>query len=388
MWTGSWLIGELEGREYESYSENFEQVAKYSSPFNAFEWPHSQSEDRIFDLASLTKIIATRSLLDETFNGEKGAFFSEANFDQTFGAFLTTEQIVEFQLSSLQGVTLRELLEHRSGLKAHKFLGSVEKNFRKVQQGLERDSQILKCLGASVSPHKRGLTEYSDLGFWALGFILEKQNRLSLRDQWSQYLEKNFKNPMGGFLDYGPIAINTKEIKKTLHTEMRHPRGEVNDDNAMVLGGAAPHAGLFGNLKGVEAWILLILKNFLERSRLKDLEVIKNHSERFFLGWDSPSEPLEESQAGYPASAYVLGHLGFTGTALWIDFSTKRYGILLTNRVFVSSDNQKSLDLIRSLRKSFFSLVWQNRPIQEKIKTWKGILKTQWLHHVESQMMI
>ena len=131
--------------------------------------------------------------------------------------------------------------------------------------------------------------------------------------------------------------------------------GQVHDDNAWSRGGIAGHAGAFGRLSDVKAWInAVFLEKFIGRSTLKKFttEAVSIAGTRRALGFDMPS--LDGSgSTGFSFSQSTVGHLGFTGTSLWIDMQTGDYAILLTNRVHPSRDDVR----IRPLRREFHRLV-------------------------------
>ncbi len=165
---------------------------------------------------------------------------------------------------------------------------------------------------------------------------------------------------------------------------------QVNDENTLFLDSISTHAGLWGNIDSVARWCEWFLsENQGETEFKKNLVKFKNKNpgRRFYQGFDTPSGPIELSQAGANASQYVVGHLGFTGTSVWMDLESQRYGVLLSNRTFSGDHRRDSLDLIRKLRRRFFSLLWQKAPIQTKIELWGESLKELWLPEMKKNFM-
>jgi serine-type D-Ala-D-Ala carboxypeptidase len=134
--------------------------------------------------------------------------------------------------------------------------------------------------------------------------------------------------------------------------------GAVHDDNAYVMGGVAGHAGLFGTAAAVRevarAWLELLLPGLRPevRDRFWKKSTVPGSTRR--LGFDGPS-PGGAGSTGHATTEHAVGHLGFTGTSLWIDPAAKggaRIFVLLSNRVHPTRDN----DAIRRLRPRFHEL--------------------------------
>jgi CubicO group peptidase (beta-lactamase class C family) len=197
---------------------------------------------------------------------------------------------------------------------------------------------------------------YSDVGFILLTLLLERLHGKPLHVLWKE-LKTHLKIERSN-LDF---ALDNTPYAQALPTETRHPAGQVNDDKAYVMGGVAGHAGLFGNLSAVQDWTRSVLlwaqtspqvRDWLHSDRSKE-------STRFSWGWDTASGSLD-SHAGPSAPKNTRGHLGYTGTALWIDPKSCRAALLLSNRVYPSHtlNSQKS---IHTLRTWFFESFWQGK---------------------------
>ena len=144
-------------------------------------------------------------------------------------------------------------------------------------------------------------------------------------------------------------------------------RGEVHDDNAWLCGGVCGHAGLFGRASDVGAWGVWLLDALAGRApntpaplsaTLRDaLDLRWRAPERgsFVIGMDSPSPGYSSAGGGF--SRWAVGHLGFTGTSLWIDLEREVVVALLTNRVHPS--RARGLEGIRWLRPAIHDEVWR-----------------------------
>jgi CubicO group peptidase (beta-lactamase class C family) len=176
---------------------------------------------------------------------------------------------------------------------------------------------------------------YSDIGFILLG---EALRILANADTFNGLFDHEIARPMR--LDstcYLPPATWQSRIAPTCDWNWRHRvlQGEVQDENCALLGGVAGHAGLFANC----ADILRLASEMMRPDGLFERRTIDLFSQRILgsraLGWDTPSAP---SQAGQYFSARTVGHLGYTGTSLWIDLEQKIAVTLLTNRVYTGPD--------------------------------------------------
>ncbi len=280
-------------------------------------------EDTCFDLASLTKVLATTPLVMRLI--ERGG--------------LALDDPVSLHIPPWRDhdtrapVTLRDLMAHCSGLPAHLPL------FRHHAGRIAFEQAICN---APLAYQPRSASVYSDLGFMLLGFILEDVAPLPI--QFDTLMQK-----MGRIhdLQFLPPKAWRAKIAPTREDEWRGRLliGEVDDDNAWALGGAAGHAGLFGTAQSVgecARHLLQILDGrqgaFQEqtlRTFISRRADIPNSSRA--LGWDTM---LPTSSCGTRMSPRAFGHAGFTGTSLWIDPDAAVYVVLLTNRVHPKPDNE------------------------------------------------
>lgn len=285
----------------------------------------------IYDLASLTKVIATTTLMMRRV--EAGAL----DLDATAASYLP-----ELEESPVGGATLRDLLAHSSGLPCCTEL------FRDIGEGLDRGeagARYLKHIAGTeleVGPRQRAI--YSDLGVLLLGEILERGSNRGL----AVLVEDEVLEPLGlADTGYVPLEELRERIAPTEFDSWRGrlPHGEVHDENTLALGGIAPHAGLFGSARDVAAFGQAILNGgAYGGQRLANAKTVSLFTRRAelvpgssrALGWDTPSHP---SSAGRYFSSRSFGHTGFTGTSLWIDPELDLIVVLLTNRVHPTRDN-------------------------------------------------
>ena len=225
------------------------------------------------------------------------------------------------------GKSVLDLLGHSSGLPAHEEL--VPLLDERWQRWTPGSAEVLFAIGERL----RALAEvavageqviYSDLGYILLGWHLEAR------------LGRSLRRLVPGF---GPVDPRRAAPTGWCPWRKRQLRGEVHDANAWALGGSAGHAGMFGSAAVVGEWARDLLDASLGRSASVDGGVVRElwsptqklPGASWVLGWDTPSG--EASTAGRRAGPGSVGHLGFTGTSVWIDPSRDLVTVLLTNRV-------------------------------------------------------
>jgi len=287
--------------------------------------------DTIYDLASLTKVIATTTmamiLADE----------GRLDLDAKVQSFLPA-----FRGANKEKVTLRHLLTHSSGID---WWAPLYKEVKGKRAFLER----IQAMDLVYEPGTQ--SKYSDLGAILLGEILERAAGQSLEE----YTRERLFSPLG-MKDtlYRPGADRVARIAPTEQDPWRGRmvRGEVHDENAFALGGVSAHAGLFGTAPDLARFAQMLLNGgVFEHRRIVSRETVETFTRRATvpdssraLGWDTKS--AEGSSAGTLLSPSSFGHTGFTGTSLWIDPERQLFVILLTNRVHPTREN----NLIREAR--------------------------------------
>jgi beta-glucosidase-like glycosyl hydrolase/CubicO group peptidase (beta-lactamase class C family) len=288
-------------------------------------------ENTIYDLASLTKVVATTTmammLVDD----------GRLNLDKPVQDFLP-----RFQGPGKEKVTVRQLLTHSSGID---WWAPLYKDLSGKKAYVEHIEQM----DLVYEPGTKSL--YSDLGLILLGEILERVAGQSL----NVFTREQIFEPLGmKDTHFQPSEALLERIAPTEFDEWRGRllHGEVHDENAHALGGVAPHAGLFSTAGDLARFVQTILNGgVFEHHRLISRPTIEHFVERAgvpdssrALGWDTKSP--EKSSAGSFFSPNSFGHTGFTGTSIWIDPDRELFVILLTNRVHPTRENH----LIRKVR--------------------------------------
>jgi len=297
------------------------------------------SPDTLFDLASLTKVMATTAMAMILY--ERGLLDLEMPVISVVGEFGGEDP-------RRDEVTLRMLLAHSSGLPAY------EKLFLRCRT-LEELLQAAFSTDLANDPGSQA--EYSDIGFIILGVALERLADESL----DRFCQREIFGPLGlTHTTFNPAQEVRAHIPPTADDKtFRHRviQGEVQDENASVLGGVAGHAGLFASAQDVACFAHAMLpgNSSLLRSetlRLFTAREISPPGTSRALGWDTPSAP---SQSGKYFSALSYGHLGYTGTSLWIDPEWGLSVTLLTNRTWPDCANQA----IKRVRPAFHDAVME-----------------------------
>ena len=297
--------------------------------------------DTIYDLASLTKVVATTTaamILDE-----RGVLSLDRPVALYLPDFIESYDTAADPLwAARREITVRHLLAHTSGLPPY------ERFFLRAR---ERPHVLAEALALPLDESPGKKTVYSDVGFILLGTILEQ---VSMQDL-EAFCETEIFSPLGiRDTRFNPPEALWDRIAPTEEdTEFRKRliRGEVHDENAWVMGGVAGHAGLFGTAADLARFCSMMLTGgMLAGRKAGERQILKPETIREFtrswpasegtargLGWDKPSEP---ASCGRHFSASSYGHLGFTGTSIWIDPEKDLFVVLLTNRVHPSRANE------------------------------------------------
>ena len=307
----------------------------------------------IYDLASLTKVVGTTTaimiLVDE-------------------GRLSVDDRVVQHLPgwdrgdTAKAGVTLGQLLLHRSGLPAFR-------PWFRDHAGKENYRDLVYDEPLQAPPGSR--TVYSDIGAITLGFIVEAVSGQPL----DGFLQERVFAPLG-MADTG-FAPPAQLLPRIAPTELDeawrgvHVHGVVHDENADAIGGVAGHAGLFSTAQDLTVFANVMLHGGTTTAcrpepgtgspcasavpdtvRIVDSATLLRFTRRYdasssrALGWDTPSG---HSSAGDYFTASAFGHTGFTGTSLWIDPELELFVVLLTNRVNPTRENTLHLPLRRSV---------------------------------------
>ena len=272
--------------------------------------------------------------------------------------------------ASIGSATIRHLLTHSSGLPAWRgFYERLSPDGTIPSSAGEREQvkqAMLSLIRSEAPAYERGTRSlYSDLGFMLLGLIVERSSRQSMNDYFLDHIVRPLGGPRIGFILPDRLRAFSDGDGAVAPTEVDRWRGrllcgEVHDQNAAALGGEAGHAGLFGTADAVLAISGEWLRAYQGRATILDRAMVHEFTRRqnpegassWALGWDTPSVP---SSAGRYFAARSFGHLGYTGTSVWIDPVRELEVVLLSNRVHPSSRNEA----IREFRPAIHDLVYQ-----------------------------
>jgi CubicO group peptidase (beta-lactamase class C family) len=291
----------------------------------------------IFDLASLSKVVATTTMAMILY--EKGLLDLEMPVVNVLPEFAGEDE-------RRHEVTFHHLLAHSSGLPAY------EKLFL---QAPVREDLLAAAFSVPLVADPGAKADYSDIGFILLAVALERIADESI-DRYCQHqvfgplgMRRTAFNPPKSWHD---LTVPTANDQSFRH---RVIQGEVQDENASVLGGVAGHAGLFATALDVAIFASALLEGGRSILRPETLRLFTRRESAppgtsRALGWDTPSPP---SQSGKYFSSSSYGHLGYTGTSLWIDPERQISITLLTNRTWPDCKNQA----IREVRPSFHNAV-------------------------------
>ncbi|HKW25846.1 MAG TPA: serine hydrolase domain-containing protein [Terriglobales bacterium] len=295
----------------------------------------STQADTIFDLASVSKVVATTPMAMLLY--ERGQLDLEAPVVSLLPEFAGDDPRRE-------EVTVCMLLAHSSGLPAY------ERLFERTHN---REELIRAGLSTSLTADPGTRAEYSDIGFIILGELLAR-----LADEpLDRFCQREIFGPLGmARTGYCPPAAWRAQIPPTVDDRaFRHRvvQGEVHDENASVLGGVAGHAGVFAPAADVALFAHAMLNGARPILRPETLALFTRRQPpgtSRALGWDTPSQP---SQSGRYLSPTAFGHLGYTGTSLWIAPELQLAITLLTNRTWPDHSNQA----IKQVRPKFHDSV-------------------------------
>ena len=321
------------------------------------------SASTIYDLASLTKPLATVTAL--VLLMQKG----NCRLDDR-----VADHLPECADASIGSATIRHLLTHSSGLPGWRGFyerlspdGTIPSSARERAQAKQA---MLSLIRSEAPVYERGTRSlYSDLGFILLGLIVERSSRQSMSDYFLDHIVRPLGGPRIGFILSERLHAFSDSLEDdtgaVAPTEVDRWRGhllcgEVHDQNAAALGGEAGHAGLFGTADAVLAISGEWVRAHYGRATILDQTMVQEFTRRqkpegsssWALGWDTPSVP---SSAGRYFAARSFGHLGYTGTSVWIDPVRELEVVLLSNRVHPSSRNEA----IREFRPAIHDLVYQ-----------------------------
>jgi len=321
------------------------------------------TRDIVFDLSSLTKALVTTTAIMILVREGK------IRLDDRITRF-----IPNFGVHGKTHVEIRHLLAHCSGLPAWRpFYKDVAKAERK---GTTRFSglrgvrtMVFEAIHRERPEYALGAKAvYSDLGFLLLGELIE----LVTHQPLDRFCQDRIVRPLGlratAFIDLDRLRAQklTPVVDMIAPTERCPWRnkilcGEVHDDNAYAIGGVAGHAGVFATATDVHRIVTRLEACTAGHDDFLPGAIVREFWRRegtvadstWALGWDTPSGP--GSMAGSKASASTVGHLGFTGTSVWLDRERGAHVVFLTNRVHPRRDNER----IKAVRPLVHDAVWE-----------------------------
>lgn len=330
---------------------------------STLEAAHAVQPATVYDLASLTKPLSTVTAL---------VLLIQAGRCQLHDR---VESILPELAGTLIGTaTIRHLLTHSSGLPGWR--GYYERlsptaciPATEQPRGLSRTA-VVKLIGDEALIYERGARSlYSDLGFMLLGIIVERRSGIPLQEFFRDRIALLAGAAQLGFVPTEWADNFLEEARRrgggVAPTEQDTWRGrllcgEVHDENAAALGGVAGHAGLFGTAEAVLAVTGAWLEAYHGRPSVLDPVLVKEFTGRqavvpgssWALGWDTPSPP---SSAGRFFPDVAFGHLGYTGTSVWIDPLHELEIVMLSNRVHPTRKNER----IKAFRPLIHELVYR-----------------------------
>ena len=295
----------------------------------------------LFDLGSVAKVVATTSMAKRLY--ERGLLDLDTAVSDIVPEFVSDPE----KDPRRRDVTLRMLLAHSSGLPAY------EKLFLKAQS---RDELLHAVFTMPLATNPGSRAEYSDIGFILLGIALERLADESL----DSFCPRRIFAALGMTnTTFNPPTELRAQIPPTVDDRtFRHRmiQGEVFDENASVLGGVASHAGVFSTAGDLARFAHAMLNADVLLNRETVALFTRRESTpggtSRALGWDTPSAPSQAGKYFGPAS---FGHLGYTGTSLWIDPERQVSITLLTNRTWPDCSNHA----IKQVRPKFHDAVME-----------------------------
>ncbi len=319
--------------------------------------------DTVFDLSSLTKALATTvAVMLLVRDGRLRLQDRVARFFPNFG------------VHGKERVAFRHLLAHCSGLAAwrpfYQRVAEIERrgkvNFMASRGAKEWICEEVHREKPEAPPLTR--TIYSDLNFIVLGEAVEQISGVTLHRFCRERIFRAVGLRATDFIDLSMARARRLEPVQDMFaaTEKCPSRkrlliGEVHDDNAFAMGGVAGHAGLFAPVREVDRLAGELIACYKGRSALVPEKLIREFWTRdptvpgstWALGWDTPSPEYSSSGRHFPPTA--VGHLGFTGTSIWIDPEREIAVTILTNRVHPSRESRQ----IREFRPQIHDLIME-----------------------------
>lgn len=278
--------------------------------------PEPMQADTVFDLASLTKPIATATSIMHLVEAGKISIN-----DKVAG------HLPEFAKEGKQDVTIKQLLLHIGGLIPDNAMADYDGSPEIIRQ---------KFLGLKLNYDPGTKFRYSDVGFQVLGELIQVKTGKTVADYSSEHIFQPLKMTETGYL---PGESLRKRAAPTQQRDGQWMVGDVHDPRAYAMGGIAGHAGLFGTADDLAIYAQMMLQGgSYKGTQVLSPETFKVMTAAYEvpgakrgLGWDKQSG--YSSNRGESMTQSAFGHGGFTGTAIWIDPELELFVIFLSNRV-------------------------------------------------------
>jgi len=329
--------------------------------------PKYQTTDlhTFFDLASLTKPLVTATAIALLHQQKL------VRLDDALVKFLP-----EFSGGLKNQVTLFHLLNHCSGLPAWQPYYEEIRVREKQEPGFLGSASAKKAVfklahGEHLLSKPGEKSTYSDIGFILLGEVVEKISGMSLDTFFTHHITSPLKASESFFPGLRENSLDTAFAATEASGWRNGPvAGTVHDDNAYVMGGISGHAGLFATASGVNqlvrAWIDALDDKGLLHPDIAEHFVSRQSSTQnpagtsWGLGWDTPSVARHTGSPGVSSSGHYFssesfGHLGFTGTSIWVDRTHKLVVVFLSNRVHPGRNNEA----IRTFRPKLHDIIFE-----------------------------
>ncbi len=346
--------------------------------YHTFEKTQPVLNSDIYDLASLTKILATTAAVMKLFGEDRIMLEDQIEkhlpwMENSPVGKLTVLEIMTHQSGLISWIPFYKSITATDSLRSVYFADQYSEEFSvPVAENLwmltsYRDSIFQRILNSNL---QRKRYKYSDLGFYLLKELVESMSGYS----FEEYLRLSFYQPMQLYtMTFNPLNKFSKdriiptENDQVFRNQLVH--GFVHDPGAALLGGVAGHAGLFANAMDVASMMQMFLDygTYAGHRYLDSMAVVKFTARQFTnnrrgIGFDRPAGANNSGNTSDQASSLSFGHTGFTGTFAWADPKHGLVVVFLSNRIHPDAENKKLMSL--EVRKKVQELAYKAISIQ------------------------
>lgn len=284
--------------------------------------------DTMFDLASLTKVVAIWPSIMMLIQEKK------ISLEDRLGEFYNCKLS-----ENIKTITIQNLLTHTSGLSETTFL---------KKYGYDKQSILLNLLAENTKYPKDTQVVYSNKGFFILGNIVEIVSGQKLEN----YVSQKIWEPLGMWHTcYNPKKSDNIAATEFIKENNIVKRGIVHDENAEFVGGVSGHAGVFSNIQDLTSFCEMIVSH---NSSLLQQSFIQQSFENYTIGMNEDRGLAWKLNYDIIYRNYIVEHLGYTGTSIWIDPVEKIYVIFLTNRVHPTRENTNIQNIRKNIKQFIF----------------------------------